>query len=78
MRRLVFAGMLMILLAAGGCVSRTDRCWVDDYRYKKVRDVYEKTQNLDLVRRHLENERQWRRCEINEIIYRLQKEYHLE
>ena len=67
----------MVLLLAPACSRREDRCWIDDYRYKQVKDIYEKTKTLDLVRRHLENEPEWRQCEINEALYRLKEEYHL-
>ena len=65
MRTLFFA----LLLMAG--------LWIDDYRYRQVKQLYEKTQALDIVRRSLENQHTWRKCEINEAIYRLKKEYHL-
>ncbi len=80
MRQLFFALILATtFLLAGGCGYKTeDRCWIDDYGYKQVKKLYEKTQTLDLVRRSLEDQHNWRQCEINEALYRLRKEYHLE
>ena len=68
----------MSALLAAGCARGPDRCFVDDNRYAEVKKLYEKTQTLDMVRLHLEDQHDWRKCEINEVIYRLKKEYHLE
>ncbi|MCX6998924.1 MAG: hypothetical protein NT106_01285 [Candidatus Sumerlaeota bacterium] len=51
---------------------------MDDYQYVQAKKVYETTRNLDIVKRNLENMHTWRECEINEVIYRIKKEYHLE
>lgn len=51
-----------------------DRCWVEPERYAMARDMFIETGSLDLVRHYLED-LQWRRCEINETVYRLQKEF---
>jgi major membrane immunogen (membrane-anchored lipoprotein) len=69
--------MLALVLLAGGCsLYKNDKCWIDDYSYKKVKELYDKTGSLEMVRQTLKDEF-WRRCEINEAIYRLKKEYHL-
>ena len=78
MKRTVLLLLLLSSFFWQGCSVRDDRCWVDDYRYKKAKEIYEKTQTLDLVRYYLKNQHEWRRCEINEVLYRLRKEYHLE
>jgi len=78
MKRLIFLFLLWCSLLFPGCGLKDDRCWVDDYRYKKAKAIYEKTQTLDLVRYYLENQHDWRSCEINEVLYRLKKEYHLD
>jgi len=78
MKVLLFVLFVIILLLISGCGLREDRCWVDDYQYLQAKKVYETTRNLDLVKRNLENMHTWRKCEINEVIYRIKKEYHLE
>jgi hypothetical protein len=70
--------VLAIVLLASGCSwYKNDKCWIDDNRYKKVKELYDKTGSLEIVRQTLSDEL-WRRCEINEALYRLKKEYHLE
>jgi len=78
MKRLFSLALVLGFLVLSGCAVKDDRCWVDDYRYNKAKEIYEKTQTLDLVRYYLENQHDWRRCEINEVLYRLKKEYHLD
>lgn len=78
MSRIIWAILLGMIILTIGCGYKDDRCWVDDYRYQNAKEIYEKTQTLDLVRYYLENQHDWRRCEINEVLYRLKKEYHLE
>jgi len=70
--------VLAFILGGAGCRLQEDRCWVDDYRYREAKKVYEETQVLDLVRRELKNQHDWRKCEINEVIYRLKKDHHME
>ncbi|MBN1901061.1 hypothetical protein JW926_07020 [Candidatus Sumerlaeota bacterium] len=78
MSRIIWILLLVMMMYAIGCGYKDDRCWVDDYRYQTAKEIYEKTQTLDLVRYYLENQHTWRRCEINEVLYRLKKEYNLE
>jgi len=78
MKRSFFLSLVWGFLLLSGCALKGDRCWVDDYRYNKAKEIYEKTQTLDLVRYYLENQHDWRLCEINEVLYRLTKEYHLD
>ena len=73
-----FWAILIMVVILMGCGYKQDRCWVDDSQYLKAKKIYQTTRNLDLVRRHLEDQRTWRPCEINEAIYRIKKEYHLE
>lgn len=72
------AGMLLLLAGAAsfsGCaLYREDRCWVPEDQYLDARQLYITTGSLDLVIQQLE-EMQWRRCKINEIRYRLEKEF---
>jgi len=79
MKGWIFVLLLFLLVVGAGCsVLKEDRCWVDDYQYLQAKKIYETTRNLDLVRRNLEGQHTWRNCEINEVIYRIKKEYHLE
>ncbi len=78
MKRFIFISLALCCVFLSGCAVTDDRCWVDDYRYIKAKEIYEQTQTLDLVRYYLENQHDWRRCEINEVLYRLKKEYHLD
>ena len=78
MKQILFCLILGVAVLSAGCSFKNDRCWVDKYRYREAREIYEETLTLSLVREHLENEPEWRPCEINEVIYRLKKEYHLE
>jgi hypothetical protein len=79
MIRLAHSLRLMLLLAAccamAGCsLYRNDRCWVPEEQYLIARELFVQTGSLDLVRQRLE-EYEWRRCRINETIYRLGKEF---
>jgi len=78
MTRILWMVLLIFIILFAGCGFRADRCWVDDYRYGSAKEIYEKTQTLELVKYYLENQHSWRRCEINEVLYRLKKEYHLD
>jgi len=78
MKRLFSFALVLGFILLSGCAVKDDRCWVDDYRYNKAKEIYEKTQTLDLVRYYLEDQHDWRLCEINEVLYRLKKEYHLD
>jgi hypothetical protein len=76
-KRLIPCVILLASLAMGpaSCaLYRNDRCWVEDEQYKLARDLYVETGSLELVRLRLE-ESQWKRCKINEVVYRLQQEF---
>lgn len=67
------------LLGAAGCAAlidlyREDRCWVPDDMYATAREYFIQTGSLDLVRRRMED-MEWKRCQRNEVVYRLQKEF---
>jgi len=71
---------LLALLAAGALscsVYRNDRCDLSPARYKQARLLYDMVGSMDLVKKTLSDEG-WRRCEINEVEYRLTKELHLD
>jgi hypothetical protein len=61
-------------LATGCALFPNDRCYVPHEQYLTARDMFVQTGSLDIVERRLE-EFQWRRCKINEILYRLEKEF---
>ncbi len=70
---------LLALAALPGCAGfldlyRNDRCFVPDDRYAYAREQFIQTGSLDLVQLRME-ELQWQRCERNEVLYRLQKEF---
>ena len=62
-----------LLLPAGACaLYREDRCYLDDKQFKIAYSLFIESGSLDLVKRQLA-ELQWRRCRINEAVYRLTK-----
>lgn len=72
---------LLILLAgltaglAPGCAGlRTERCYVEDDQYSIAYNMFVESGSLDLVEQQL-SDFQWRRCVINEVIYRLTHEF---
>lgn len=70
--------IVVIILVVSGCSWRqTDRCWISDAYYEKARELYLKTASLEVVKQTLKDN-YWTQAEINEAIYRLKKEFHLE
>ena len=66
------AGVLLV-----GCVTApNDRCFIFDTRYHEARRAFERTGSVSLVRQALEDAH-WPECEINEAIYRIEKEFGL-
>lgn len=78
MKRITLILFMLLLFSVLSCRPPGDRCWVNNYRYNQAKEIYEETQTLDMLERHLEAQDDWRQCEINEVIYRIKKEYHLE
>lgn len=74
--RLLVAGMLALPIGAGlGCsIYRNDRCYVDDARYDLMRQIFIQSGAVDMVKREMER-LQWARCEKNEVLYRISKEF---
>ena len=69
------AGALAIMTGPSACsLYRNDRCYVPEDQYELARDVYVETGSLDLVEQRLIDS-QWKRCKINEVVYRLNKEF---
>jgi hypothetical protein len=67
-------GMLCLGLTAGCALYRNDHCWVAEPQYQTAREMFLATGSLDLVQARL-TDMQWRRCKVNEILYRLGKEF---
>ena len=68
----------LALAGSSGCAWYiSGRCWVDETRYVEAKRLYNRTGSIALTHSMLKDEG-WRRCEINEVIYRLKKEYNLE
>jgi hypothetical protein len=65
---------LVIVMTLGCSLYRNDRCYIPDDQYAKAREMFIQSGSLDLVERQL-TDMEWRRCRINEAIYRLQKEF---
>lgn len=77
--RWLTAGCLAATLLAGGMAGgcalyRNDHCYVTPDKYTLARNLFIETGSLDLVERRL-HDLQWQRCEVNEAIYRLRKEF---
>jgi len=72
-----FALALAVLpfMTAGGCaIYRNDRCYVDDVRYGVMRQTFMQSGSIEIVRQEMER-LQWARCEKNEVLYRISKEF---
>ena len=72
----LFAGaivLLAVVLAGCGASFGARRTYLSPTKYQYVQQLYAKTHSLQIVRRTLEEER-WLRPEINEALYRLEKE----
>ena len=79
-KRIACIATVAALLALGttSCGAfRRDRCYIDPVRYEQAQLLYEKTCSLALVEDML-REQGWKRCELNELRYRLTKEVELD
>ena len=74
-RRLALLALSVALAsAASGCsIYRYDRCYVEPERFEQARLLYDKAGSIELVADVL-RDAGWRRCEINQIRYRLGRE----
>src|SRR6185295_2328170 len=74
--RLLFLAMLALtpVLVSSCAIYRNDRCFVPEEQYLTARDMFTRSGSLDIVERQL-NAFEWRRCRVNEILYRLSKEF---
>lgn len=74
-RTLALVGLLAAAIAPAACgLYRNDRCWVAPEHYALARQSFLETGSLDITRQRMELA-EWRRCEINEVLYRLNKEF---
>lgn len=61
------------LLSPAACaIYRNDKCYIDETEYQIAYSLFLEAGSLDLVKRQL-TEFEWRRCKINEAVYRLTK-----
>ena len=74
LRFLVALACLCAMLFAGCALYRNDRAWVPKEQYQYAREMFIQTGSLDLVQRRL-TDMKWRRAKVNEIVYRLGKEF---
>ena len=72
----LFVAMMCLcaMLFAGCALYRNDRAWVPKEQYQYAREMFIQTGSLDLVEQRL-TDLKWRRAKINEIVYRLGKEF---
>jgi hypothetical protein len=54
-----------------------DRCYIEDSQFAFADQLYDRVGSLQLVDQELCNYYQWKRCEINEALYRLRKVHDL-
>lgn len=67
--------LALAAFAPSGCaLYRGDRCIVPDAEYEIARNVFVRTNSIDLVERSLV-EFHWERCRIREALYRIRKEF---
>ena len=79
MRKILCSILLALALLVAGCVRFTDdKVWISDEKYKQARAGYDLCGSLDLTRTALEDDPTWTHAEINEAVYRLQKQLRLE
>ncbi len=71
---LVLITITPLLTALGCSIYRNDRCYVDNLRYSAMRQTFMQTGSVELVRQQMER-LQWARCEKNEVLYRISKEF---
>ncbi|GAB4320671.1 MAG: hypothetical protein Kow0059_15160 [Candidatus Sumerlaeia bacterium] len=68
---------VMLLLGTGCSWYRTNRCWISVDKYNIAKSIYLNLGSLDQTREQLRLS-YWRPCEINQAIYWIQKDLHLD
>ena len=64
----------VFMLPAACSLYRNDRCFVEDDMFELAENLFIESGSLDLVERQLTG-LEWRRCEINETLYRISKQF---
>lgn len=64
----------IFILPAACAMYKHDRCYVEDEQFELAENLFIESGSLDLVERQLEG-LEWRRCEINESLYRISKQF---
>lgn len=74
--RILAWGIVLLPIAAGvGCsIYRKDRCYVDETKYEPMRQIFIEAGAIEMVKREMAR-LQWSRCEQNEVLYRIRKEF---
>ena len=71
-------GTVALWVCLAGCsLYRDDRQYIWDSEYQKVRDLYDRCGSIQVVEQVL-HDRQWTRGQVNEVRYRLMKDYSLD
>ena len=69
---LALAGALL-----SGCLGGPyDRCYINDLRYSQAKRAFERSGSVEVVRNQLDDDH-WPNCQINEAVYRIEKEFGL-
>lgn len=76
MRRFRLFLVVAVALSIGCVGGPRDRCFVQPIKYREARRAFERTGSVALVREALEDDH-WPNCQINEAIYRIEKEFGL-
>lgn len=71
---LLVAVALPLLTATGCAIYRNDRCYVEDLRYDLMRRTFMQSGSIEIVRQEMDR-LEWARCEKNEVLYRISKEF---
>lgn len=70
----IVLAVLPFLTTSGCSIYRNDRCYVDDVRYGIMRQTFMQSGSIEIVRQEMDR-LQWARCEKNEVLYRISKEF---
>lgn len=71
---LILLSCALFLAPAACSLYRNDRCYIEDENFALAENLFLESGSIDLVERQLKG-LEWRRCEINETLYRLSKQF---
>ena len=86
---LAIAAVAVCVVAMSGCcfvnsipqdpvaACAGDRCFIENEQFIVADRMYAKCGSILLVEKQLREELQWRKCEVNEAVYRLKKVHSL-